>query len=73
MNLNATVGPDGKYESLIDGGTVPAPDGIHFPYFHFGQPRPSASDTLAQVQDLAKWIGPRIMVDLTTSEKSCSD
>jgi hypothetical protein len=53
--------------------TVRAPDGIHFPYFHFGDPQAAAPDTLVQVDAFAKWIGPRLMPSLVAGEKTFSD
>ncbi|MGD0313132.1 MAG: acyltransferase family protein [Acidimicrobiales bacterium] len=73
VNLNAMICPGGTFQSTIDGVTVRAPDGIHFPYFHFGDPQAAAPDTLVQVDAFAKWIGPRLMPSLVAGEKTFSD
>jgi hypothetical protein len=69
FNLNALVCPGGTFKPVIGGVTVRAPDGIHFPFFHFGEPQASAPDTLAQVGAFARWIGPRLMPSLVGGAK----
>jgi hypothetical protein len=69
FNLNTLMCPGGTFEPVIDGVTVRAPDGIHFPFFHFGEPQASAPDTLAQVGAFARWIGPRLMPSLVGGAK----
>ena len=69
FNLNGLMCPGGTFESVIDGVTVRAPDGIHFPFFRFGEPQASAPDTLAQVDAFARWIGPRLMPSLVGAQK----
>ncbi len=64
VNLGAMVCPGGEFRSVIDGVTVRAPDGIHFPFYQFGNPDASAPDTRAQVDQFARWIGPRLMPKL---------
>jgi hypothetical protein len=58
------VCPAGRFHTSIDGVAVRAPDGIHFPYFQFGSPNAAAPNTFAQVNQFAKWIGPRLMPKL---------
>jgi len=54
------VCPGGTFENQIDGVTVRAPDGVHFPYsFDPGTPQ-TALDTLEQVNGFGAWIGPRL-------------
>jgi hypothetical protein len=64
LNLNSIVCPGGKFTSTLDGVVIRAPDGVHFPYFHFGEPLAAAPDTLAQVTAFGKWIGRRVMPQL---------
>jgi peptidoglycan/LPS O-acetylase OafA/YrhL len=73
VDLNAMLCPDGKFASVIDGVTVRAPDGIHLPFYHFGEPQAAAPDTLAQVDAFAQWIGPRLMPSLVSGERTFSD
>lgn len=67
LNLEAIVCPGDKFRSTFDGVVIRAPDGIHFPYFHFGDPLAAAPDTLAQVTAFGKWIGPRVMPQLAAA------
>jgi peptidoglycan/LPS O-acetylase OafA/YrhL len=64
VNLNGIVCPAGKFETTIDNVKVRAPDGIHFPFFKFGDSDAEAPDTLAQVNAFRDWIGPRLMPHL---------
>ena len=73
VNLNAMVCPGGQFESVIDGVTVRAPDGVHFPYFQFGDPDASAPDDLAQVNAFATWIGPKLMPLLVAGADASTD
>ena len=60
INLDDVVCPGGTFENQIDGVTVRAPDGVHFPYsFDPGTPQ-TALDTLEQVNGFGAWIGPRL-------------
>jgi peptidoglycan/LPS O-acetylase OafA/YrhL len=60
VNLEGLVCPGGSFETQIDGVTVRAPDGVHFPYsFDPGSPN-TPLDTLAQVSGFGAWIGPRL-------------
>jgi peptidoglycan/LPS O-acetylase OafA/YrhL len=73
VNLNAMMCPGGRFEPVIDGVTVRAPDGVHFPYYQFGDPAASAPDTLAQVNAFAAWIGPKLMPQLVAGADTSSD
>ncbi len=70
VNLNAIVCPGGRFESTIDGVTIRAPDGIHFPFYRFGDPLVAAPDTLVQVDAFANWIGPRLMPEIVARAKA---
>jgi peptidoglycan/LPS O-acetylase OafA/YrhL len=60
VNLDGIVCPGGTFESQIDGVTVRAPDGVHFP-FSFDPSNPQTIlDTGAQVMGFGAWIGPRL-------------
>ena len=69
LNLDAIVCPGGEFKSALDGVVIRAPDGIHFPYFHFGDPLAAAPNTLAQVTAFGKWIGPRVMPQLAAPSR----
>ena len=73
VNLNAMMCPGGRFEPVIDGVTVRAPDGVHFPYFQFGDPQASAPDDLAQVNAFATWIGPKLMPQLVAGAGTSTD
>jgi len=60
IDLDGLVCPGGTFKTKIDGVTVRAPDGVHFPYsYDPGSPN-TALDTLAQVSGFGAWIGPRL-------------
>ena len=61
VDLDSMVCPGGKFHTVIDGVTVRAPDGIHYPYFDFKNPTDSAPDTLSQTAAFGAWIEPRIL------------
>jgi hypothetical protein len=73
VNLNAIMCPGGRFESAIDGVTVRAPDGVHFPYFQFGDPAAQAPDDLDQVNAFAAWIGPKLMPLLVAGAGTSTD
>jgi len=73
VNLNAMMCPGGRFESVIDGVTVRAPDGVHFPYFQFGDPEAAAPDDLTQVNAFAAWIGPKLMPLLVAGADTSTD
>lgn len=62
--LHQLVCPDGQVRSQLDGVTVRAPDGLHYPYFSFADPDAADPDTVAQVTSFGNWIGPRILPPL---------
>lgn len=64
VDLDAMVCPGGRYHQTLDGVTVRAPDGIHYPVFSISAPRSAAPDTLAQCEDFGLWIAPRILAAL---------
>ena len=49
VNLDAVVCPGGQYTTTINGVTVRAPDGIHFPYYRVDDPNAAVPDTKAQI------------------------
>ncbi len=73
VNLNAMMCPGGQFESVINGVSVRAPDGVHFPYFQFGNPGAAAPDDLTQVNAFASWIGPKLMPLLVAGADSSTD
>ncbi len=73
VNLNAMVCPGGQFHSVIDGVTVRAPDGVHFPYSEFGNPDAEAPDDQAQVTAFGSWIGAKLMPVLVAKADTSSD
>lgn len=67
MDLAGIVCPGGRFHAVIDGVTVRAPDGIHYPFFDLEQQHAAAPDTIAQVQAFGAWIEPRIIRELSGS------
>ena len=60
VNLDGVVCPGGVFKTQIDGVTVRAPDGVHFPYsYDPGNPQ-AALDSGPQVMAFGAWIGPRL-------------
>jgi peptidoglycan/LPS O-acetylase OafA/YrhL len=60
IDLDGLVCPGGTFENEIDGVTVRAPDGVHFPFaYDPGSPR-TVLNTGAQVIGFGAWIGPRL-------------
>jgi peptidoglycan/LPS O-acetylase OafA/YrhL len=60
INLNGLVSPHGRYAGTIDGVIVRTPDGVHFTMSGW-YPKQHAPDTLAEVQQFARWIDPDIL------------
>jgi peptidoglycan/LPS O-acetylase OafA/YrhL len=70
VDLGALVCPGGRYEATIDGVTVRAPDGVHFPYFSLTDSRSADPDTYEQVQEFGAWIGPRLWPKILIARSS---
>ena len=60
VNLDGIVCPGGTFETQIDGVTVRAPDGVHFPYSYDPSNPQAALDSGPQVMAFGAWIGPRL-------------
>jgi peptidoglycan/LPS O-acetylase OafA/YrhL len=60
VDLHAVVCPGGNYRTQIDGVTVRAPDGVHFPFFSETSPNTAAPDTEAVVKKFGAWLAPRL-------------
>ena len=69
IDLNAIVCPGGTFHSTLDGVTIRAPDGIHFPFYIFGA-QAAGPNTPAQVESFGKWIGPRLMPSLVAGSRA---
>ena len=69
VDLNAIVCPGGTFHATLDGVTIRAPDGIHFPFYVFGA-QAAGPNTAAQVEAFGKWIGPRLMPFLVAGAKA---
>ena len=65
VDLDAMVCPGGTIHTSIDGVTVRAPDGVHYPLFNISAPASPAPDTVAQAQAFGAWIAPRILAALS--------
>lgn len=61
VNLDAMVCPGGRFHTTIDGVTVRAPDGVHYPFFSLSAPTAPDPDTEAQSERFGAWIAPRIL------------
>jgi len=61
VTLNAMVSPQGKFTTTIGNLVVRAPDGVHFPFFAIFNETAHAPDTLVQVEQFSRWIGPQIL------------
>ena len=59
-NLGGLVCPQGHYTPAIDGTTVRAPDGIHFPTFSIYSPDTASPDTLQTAKRFGTWISARL-------------
>jgi peptidoglycan/LPS O-acetylase OafA/YrhL len=57
VNLDGLVCPGGHYRQVIDGVTVRAPDGVHFPFFSMSDPNSAAPDSLAEARSFGRWLG----------------
>ncbi|MGH9046217.1 MAG: acyltransferase family protein [Acidimicrobiales bacterium] len=64
VNLNGAVCPGGHFASTLDDVVVRAPDGVHFPWFSFGDPGDADPDTFAAVTKFGHWIGPRLWPEI---------
>ncbi len=64
VNLDGLVCPGGRYHQRIDGVTVRAPDGVHFPFFSLSDPRTADPDTLAEVRRFGRWLGKTLWPEL---------
>ena len=57
FDLGALVCPAGRFTLTVDGVTVRAPDGIHFPVSTVFSPDTASPDTLATVKRFGTWMG----------------
>jgi hypothetical protein len=73
VNLDGIVCPGGTFENQIDGVTVRAPDGVHFPYSYDPGNPGTALDTLAQVSGFGAWIGPRLWPSIIAAGHKSAD
>jgi peptidoglycan/LPS O-acetylase OafA/YrhL len=73
INLDGLVCPGGTFETQIDGVTVRAPDGVHFPYSYDPGSPSTALDTLAQVSGFGAWIGVRLWPSIVAAGHEKAD
>ena len=66
VDLDSIVCPSGKFRSAIDGVTVRAPDGIHYPFFDIRAPVGALPDTYSETAAFGAWIEPRILHEMTS-------
>lgn len=62
--IGAVVCPAGRFQTEVDGVTVRAPDGVHYPFFSSADPESADPDTLAEATSFGAWIAPRILPSL---------
>jgi hypothetical protein len=60
VNLDSIVCPGGQFHSVIDGVTVRAPDGIHYPFFDLKKMNDADPDTVSEARAFGAWIEPKI-------------
>ena len=59
--LGAIVCPSGRFRQQVDGVTVRAPDGVHYPYYSLADPDAADPDTITQTASFGAWVAPRIL------------
>jgi peptidoglycan/LPS O-acetylase OafA/YrhL len=64
FDLGDLVCPGGHFTRVIDGTTVRAPDGIHFPTFAVFDPYVPSPDTMPTVRRFGDWLGARLLPEL---------
>lgn len=60
VDLGGMVCPGGRYAQSVDGLTLRAPDGVHYPFFSLAHPDSADPDTQAQAGAFGRWIAPRL-------------
>jgi peptidoglycan/LPS O-acetylase OafA/YrhL len=68
VNLDAVVCPGGAFTTRLDGVTVRAPDGVHFPFFSPTSPQTADPDTETQVRQFGAWVGPRVWPSIVAAD-----
>jgi hypothetical protein len=61
FDLNAIVSAHGRFTFRIGTQVVRTPDGIHFPFFSLVDVDAHDPDTLAQVLQFSRWLGPKLL------------
>jgi len=72
VNLDGVVCPGGTYETQIDGVTVRAPDGVHFPFYSPSSPQTADPDTDVQVEQFGAWVAPRLWPSIIAAGKKAT-
>lgn len=70
VDLDAVVCPGGTFQNAIDGVTVRAPDGVHYPFYSIDSPNVADPDTEGLVAAFGRWIGPRVMPEIAAGAPS---
>jgi hypothetical protein len=70
LDLGSTVCPDGRFHQSLDGATVRAPDGIHYPFFSVAAPSRADPDTVAETISFGRWTAIRLMPTLIRAGRS---
>jgi peptidoglycan/LPS O-acetylase OafA/YrhL len=70
VDLESMLCPGGKFRAKLDGVTVRAPDGVHYPFFNVKAPNQASPDTLSDAEGFAAWIAPRILGALSLREEA---
>lgn len=58
------VCPAGKFRTVVDGATVRAPDGIHYPHFEPEDASSASPAAFSQAERFGAWIEPELLQEL---------
>jgi peptidoglycan/LPS O-acetylase OafA/YrhL len=64
VDLDSVVCPGGRFEATIDGVTVRAPDGVHFPWDTLGNLAADDPDNATTVTQFGEWLGPKVWPEI---------
>ena len=73
IDLDHLVCPGGRFTSVIDGTTVRAPDGVHFPTFSIYSPDTASPDTLATSERFGTWAAARLLPQLVGTTREVAE
>ncbi|MGH9045608.1 MAG: acyltransferase family protein [Acidimicrobiales bacterium] len=64
INLDNLICSGGRYHEQLDGVTIRAPDGVHFPFFSVSDPCAADPDTLAETRRAGLWLGKELWPEI---------